>query len=130
KFAEAAELLEAAAADKSAEAKTRTAGSYRLAWCYLKLNKLDKAAARFAKIADDGGVEKEIGASAVLQAGLTYAQQSRWESAEKYLSALAQKYPEDAQAPIAMLKLGEVQAERSEYEASAHTYEQFLRKYE
>jgi TolA-binding protein len=130
KFTEAAELLEAAAADKSAEAKTRTAGAYRLAWCYLKLGKLDKAAAAFAKIADDGGAVKEIGASAVLQAGLTYAQQSRWEPAEKYLSALVQKYPEDAQAPMAMLKLGEVQAERSEYEASAQTYQQFLRKYE
>jgi TolA-binding protein len=130
KFAEAAELLETAAGDKSAEAKTHSAGAYRLAWCYLKLNKLEKAATAFAKISDDGGTDKDIGASATLQAGLTYAQQSRWESSEKYLAALVQKFPEDPQAPIATLKLGEVQAERSEYEASAQTYEQFLRKHE
>jgi TolA-binding protein len=42
---------------------------------------------------------------------------------------MIEKYPGQKDAPVALLKLGEVQAERAEYEASEQTYQGFLEKY-
>jgi TolA-binding protein len=129
KFAEATELLKAAIDDKTTDAKAARAASYRLAWCQLKLGRLDEAAGAFAKLADDPQTEAEPAASSALQAGLAFAQRSRWDSARKYLELFTQKYPDNAQVPLALLKLGEVHAERSDYDASARAYETFLVKY-
>ena len=70
-----------------------------------------------------------MAASALLQAGIAYAADQKYENAEKSLKEMIEKYPAQKDAPVALLKLGEVQAERSEYDASEQTYKGFLEKY-
>src|SRR6185312_7963501 len=66
---------------------------------------------------------------ALLQAGLAFATDQKFENAEHALSEMIQKYPTQKDVSVAMLKLGEVQAEQSNYEASEHTYRDFLEKF-
>jgi TolA-binding protein len=129
KFDDAIPLLKAAIDDKTAEPKTAANAVYRLAWCQLKLTKLDDAAAAFAKLADEGKLDDELLATSARQAGLAYAQRGRWELAQKYLELFAQKHADNAQLPAVLLKLGEVQAERSDYDGSGRTFESFLTKF-
>lgn len=129
KFQEAAGLLEQVVADKAADQKILTVASYRLGWCYEELKDSPKAAAVFAAYTQKGGGTDEMNASALVQAGLAFAQDQKYDKAEKSLAQMLSKYPNQKDAPVAMLKLGEVQAEQNEYDASQHTYRDFLDKY-
>lgn len=129
KYDEAAQLLEQVVGDKSAEPKVLAAAEYRLGWCYEKLNKPDKAAAVYAAYTHKGGGSDEMNASALLHAGLSYASEQKYDKAEQALSDVLAKYPNQKDAPVAMLRLGEVQAEQQKYDASARTYSEFLDKY-
>ena len=129
KFDESAALLEQVVADKSADPKIVGAADYRLGWCYQQLKRPQQAAAVFAAYTQKGGGNDEMLASALVQAGLSYAADGRYDKAEESLAQMIQKFPNQKDAPVAMLKLGEVQAEQNEYDASARTCGEFLQKY-
>ena len=103
--------------------------SYRLGWCYQELKKPAKAATAFAAYGRKGGGSDEMNASALLQAGLAYALDQRYDKSEQALSEMLGKYPNHKDAAVAMLKLGEVRAEQNNYDASERTYREFLQKY-
>ncbi len=129
KYDEAAALLEAVVADKKdIDPATAAAASYRLGWCYEKLDRPEKAAAVFAAYAKDAP-QSDLAASALLQAGLAYAGQGKLDEAEKSLAGMLAKYPKHDQAPIALLRLGEVQADQEKFDASLATNEAFVRKH-
>jgi TolA-binding protein len=131
KFDQAVELLEAVIADDgAADAKLRAAAHYRLGWCYQKLGKPAKAAEAFAKYdPKQAGGSDEVAASALLQAGLAYAEQGKFDAAERSLAAMLERHPNNPQAALAMLRLGEVQAEQGKYEPSGQTYRAFLKRF-
>jgi TolA-binding protein len=130
KYDQAVELLEAVVADASADPKLLSSANYRLGWCYQKLNKADKAAAAFSKFDPTrGGASEDVAASALLQAGLAYAEEGKFDDAEKSLAAMIKSHPKNTQLSSALLRLGEVQAEQGKYDASAQTYATFLQKY-
>jgi TolA-binding protein len=128
RYDEAVTLLEQVVGDKNADAKVVALAEYRLGWCYQALKKPDKAAVAFAAYQKNGGGSDEMAASALLQAGIAYAADQKFENAEKCLGEMIQKFPGQKDAPVALLKLGEVQAERSEFDASEQTYRGFLEK--
>src|SRR5205823_5867460 len=130
---------DAAGAVLASLAMEPTAGDavlYELAWSQRTLKQLPEAQKTYRRLLHDHPAGKLAAASRVELAELLYAdekfadaQRGGWESAQKYLALFTQKYPEHAQLPIALLKLGEVQAERSDYAASAQTYETFLARF-
>jgi len=129
KFQEAAGLLEQVVSEKSVDPKILSVANYRLGWCYEELKDPQKAAAVFAAYTQKGGGTDEMNASALVQAGLAFAQDQKFDKAEQALSQMLQKYPNQKDASVAMLKLGEVQAEQNEFEPSQRTYRDFLDKY-
>jgi TolA-binding protein len=129
RYGEAATLLEQVVGDKSADGKVVALAEYRLGWCYQELKKPDKAAAAFAAYPRQGGGSEDMASSALLQVGLAYAADQKYQNAEHALAEMIQKYPGQKDASVAMLKLGEVQAEQGNYEASERTYRGFLDKY-
>jgi TolA-binding protein len=60
---------------------------------------------------------------------LAYAEQKQFDQAESSLAAMVRQHPKNAQLSIALLRLGEVQAELGKYDASAQTYSMFLQKF-
>lgn len=130
RYDDAVTLLEQVVGDKNADAKVAALAEYRLGWCYQSLKKPDKAAAAFAAYQKQGGGIEEIAASALLQGGIAYAADQKFENAERCLSEMIQKYPGQKDVAVAMLKLGEVQAEQQKYEPSEQTYRTFLEKFE
>ena len=129
KYSEAAELLEAVTADKSAEPKVVSIAAYKLGWCYEKLGKSDRAAIVFSNFAATNGGDPELTPSALLEAGMASADQGKFEQAEKSLADLLKKFPDYKQAPVALLRLGEAQAEQQEFDPSAKTYQAYLDKF-
>lgn len=128
KYPDAAALLEAAVADKTADPKVLAAAAYRLGWCYEKLGKPEKAAEIFTAFVQQHP-EDELSASAGLQAGIAYAEQGKFDKAELSLAGMLKKFPQYNQAPVAFLKLGEAQAELNEFDASGQTYTTFLERF-
>jgi TolA-binding protein len=126
KYDEAAVLLEKVVASAAADPKVLAVADYRLGLCYEKLSKPDKAAAMFAAYHEKGGGNDEIEASSLVHAGLAYADDGKFDKAEQSLSEMLKKYPTHKDAPVAMLKLGEVQAEQQNYDGSNRTFAQFL----
>ena len=129
KYQEAADLLEAVTADKSADPKVSAIAAYKLGWCYEKLNKPDKAADLFAAFAAAHGDDAELAPSALLESGSASAENGRFDSAEKSLAQLVNKFPDYKQVPVALLKLGEAQAEQQKFDNSAKTYQRYLDQY-
>jgi len=129
KYEDAAQFLEQAAGDRSADAKTVAIASYYLGLCYEKLNKPDKAAAALAAYTEKGGGTDDMNASALLEQGMSLASARESERAAQALSQMLQKYPSYKDAPVAMIKLGQVQADMNGYDPSAQTYRQFLDRY-
>jgi TolA-binding protein len=130
KYDQAVELLEAVVANEAAEPKLKAAAYYRLGWCYQKLSKPAKAAEAFAKYdPKQAGGNEEVAASALLQAGLAYAEQGKLDAAERSLASMLEQHPKNPQAALAMLRLGEVQAEEGKYEQSRQTYGVFLKQF-
>ncbi len=127
-YDQAAPLLEAVTSDASADDKIKSSASYRLAWCYQKLNKPDKASAIFTEFAGKYPDDPQAPA-ALLQAGIAQADAGTLDIAEKNLSTLLSKYPDHKDAPIAMLKLGEVQAGQNNFDGSLKTNQAFIEKY-
>ena len=127
-YEEAAKLLEAVVDDASADAKTRAAATYRLGWCYEKLNQPAKSAATFLKFAE-ANPDDPLAASALLQAGLSLASQGKYPESASALSRMLQRFGQHEQASVALLKLGEVQAEMGDHAASLKSFTDFLQKY-
>lgn len=125
KHAEAAELLEAVVADKAADPKTLTAATYRLGWCYDKLDQPGKAATVFADFAAKHP-DDPLAASALLQAGVSASEEGKFDVAIKSLSDMLAKFPKHEQAAVAQLKLAEAQAEVGEFAASQQSFAAFL----
>lgn len=128
KYEDAAQFLGQAVADKSADAKTVAIAEYYLGLCYEKLNKPDKAAAALAAYTLKGGATDDMNASALLEQGLSLASAKDSEKAAQALSQMLQKYPTYKDAQVAMIKLGQVQADMNSFDASAQTYRLFLEK--
>jgi TolA-binding protein len=129
RYDDAAALLERVTGDKTAEAKIVSMANYRLGWCYQELKKSAKAAAAFAAFSQNAQGSDEMKASALVQAGLAYAIDQRYDKAEQVLSEMLTRFPGQKDAAVAMLKLGEVQAEQNNYDGSERTYREFLQKY-
>jgi TolA-binding protein len=127
-YAEAAALLEKVAAEKAADAATRSAALYRMGLCYQKLARHAQAGEAFARFAaefpDDGNTP-----SALYLAGTCYAADENWADARKHLAALVAKFPKDELDNVAHLRLGEVQAQAGQHDDAAKTYADFLKKY-
>lgn len=128
KFAPAAALLEKVVADKGADPKTLSAAQYRLGWCHVRGNQLDKAAAVFAALAA-GQPAGEFAPSALYQAGEAYARLAKFPEAQQHFSALLSKHPKHDLARVALLKLGEVLNAAGGYDKSAAAYDGFLKQY-
>jgi TolA-binding protein len=128
-YDDASKLLEQAVGDKDAEQKIVSMANYRLGWCYQELKQPGKAAAAFSAYSQKPDGPDEMNASALVQAGLAYAQDQHYDKAEQALARMLEKYPNQKDAPVAMLKLGEVQAQQNNYDGSERTYRQFLEKY-
>ncbi|CAA9375982.1 MAG: hypothetical protein AVDCRST_MAG64-304 [uncultured Phycisphaerae bacterium] len=122
---EAAELLEAVVSAKDVDPKTLTAATYRLGWCYDKLDQPGKAATVFADFAAKHP-DDPLAASALLQAGAAASKEGKFDVAAKSLAAMLAKFPKHEQAPVALLKLGEAQAEMNDFAASQQSYAAFL----
>lgn len=123
-FKEAASLIETALEDKSGDAKTLSAGRYRLGWCHAKLNEHAKAAEAFNAFIAANPKDALI-PSALYQAGMALRSGGKLDEAQKQFTALLAQHPKDELAPTALLRLGETQAEAGQYAASAKTYQQF-----
>jgi TolA-binding protein len=67
--------------------------------------------------------------SAMIQAALADADAGRDEQAQKELAAMLQQYPQHKDAPVAILKLADVQAAQNDFAGSQHTADTFLQKY-
>jgi TolA-binding protein len=129
KYEQAIQLLEAAIPSDGLDAKARSAAAYRLGWCYQKFGKPDRAAEAFARFDPKAGGDDELAASALLQSGLAYAEAGKLDKAEAALVRLLKDYPSNAQAPVTLLKLGEVQAEQQKYDESATTFGTYVHKH-
>jgi TolA-binding protein len=129
RYDDASKLLEQVVRDKAAEPKIVAMANYRIGWCYQELKQPAKAAAAFSAFSQHPDGPDEMRGSALVQAGLSYAQDQHFDKAEQALAQMLQKYPSQKDAPVAMLKLGEVQAEQQNYDGSERTYREFLDKY-
>ena len=124
----AAELIETALQDNSGDAKTLTAGRYRLGWCYAKLNEHAKAAAAFGAFIAASPKDSLV-TSALYQSGMALRSAGNLAEAQKQFAALITQFPKDELASTAMLRLGETQAEAGQYAESAKSYQQFADGY-
>jgi TolA-binding protein len=129
KYDQAAAILEKVVAAKIDDPKLAARANYRLGSCYEKLNQPEKAAAIFASYSQKPGGTDDMNASALVHAGLAFASDGKFDKAEQSLSQMLEKYPNQPDAPVALLKLGEVQAEQQKFDASARSFQQFLEKY-
>ncbi|MEX2212872.1 MAG: tetratricopeptide repeat protein [Phycisphaeraceae bacterium] len=123
---EAAALLEAALADKTADAKTLAAGQFRLGWCYTKLNDHPKAAAAFSAYAAANPKDAQA-PTALYQAGMSYRETKKLSEAIAAFSTLVSQHPKDTLAAAAKLRLGETQADAAQWAPSAQAYQAFLK---
>ena len=129
KYADAVELLEPVVTGQKADPQVLSAAQYRLGWCYQKLNQPDKSAAMFAAYAKSGGGNDQMLASALLQSSLALATDGKYDQAEGPLVEMLKRYPQHEDAPVAMLKLGEIRAELQHFPESQASYAEFLEKY-
>jgi TolA-binding protein len=130
KYDQAATYLEKVTGASNVDPKILAVAQYRLGLCYEKLNKPDKAAAMFAAYKEKGtAAGDDVSASALVHAGLAYANDGHFDKAEQSLTEMLKQYPTHKDALIALLKLGEVQAELQNYAGSVDTFGQFLQKY-
>lgn len=130
KYDEAARLLAAAIDDKSARPQTVSAAAYRLGWCYEKLARTDLAAEAFRKfLAAPQGATDEMIVSAMYQSSVADASAAKFDEAQKSLKNLLAKYPSSPQAPIALLKLGDVQSDASDFPSALKTFTDYIARY-
>ena len=125
KYEEAALLLEKVGLDEALGEKNLGAARYRLGWCYVKLDKHDKAAAVFSELAARQP-DSDLCPSAHYQAGVAYALVGSYTQAEAQFAALLKSNAKHDLVPVAQLKLGEVQAQLRAYDRAAATYAAFL----
>lgn len=124
-YAEATELLGKVIGDGSADAKTVGLALYRLGACYEKLGEPGKAAATYKDFLERHG-DDELAAWAHYQAGVNLAKQEKLaEATEHFQRVLAGAAKAELQG-LALLKLGETQAQAGEFEASEKTYRRFI----
>ena len=127
-YAAAADLLQKALADAKADPKVLAAASYRLGWCYARLDRQDKAAEAFASFLARYG-KHELAPSAMYQAGLAYALAGKHRQAVQYFSRLLAAHPNHQLAEVAYLKLGEAHNAAGDFTRAAATFTTFLKKF-
>ncbi len=127
-YSQAAAMLWPLVSSGTGDKKVLAAAGYRLAWCYQKQNDFDKAAAAFRDFATRWPSD-ELAPSALLQAALADADAGRDADAEKELASMLKQFPQHKDAPIAMLKLAEVQAAEDDFDASLKTARDFITTY-
>jgi TolA-binding protein len=124
-FADAAQQLEKVVDAQGLDLKTLAVARYRLGSAYEKLKEPKKAAAAFARFVKDHP-DDELAPSAMYQAAEASIAAGRLTDAQQHLSQLVKKGAKGETATVAMLKLGEVQAELGDHAAAAQTYQDFL----
>ena len=127
-YKEAAELLVAVLADKSADAKTLSVSHYRLGWCYQKTGDTVNEAKTFADFA--GKYPKDAAAaSALYQAGSAYTKLNKWDLAAEQFGKLLTSFAKHELAAQSYIQLGQVQSEAGKFDESRKSYEAFLKKF-
>ena len=130
KYDEAADLLDSVVnKSKEADPKVIGAATYLLGWCYEKQNKPEQAADAFSRYAESKAADPDRAASALLQAGVSYVAANKLSDGIKSLRQMLEKFPQYKDAPVAMLKLGEAEADAGEFDAALKTHREFLDKY-
>jgi TolA-binding protein len=125
RYDEAAALLERVVGDASAEKELRSVAMYRLGWCYANTDRAEKAAEAFGRFAS-AYPKDALAPSALYQAASACAAAGKLAAARKHLESLLKHHPRHGLSAVSRLKLGEVQAEAGDYDASGATYSAFL----
>lgn len=127
-YEKASHLLRDVVADKTGEPKTVSVALYRLGSCYEKLNRPADATQMYtdflASHKDD-----ELAAWAHYQAGVNLARQRKWADAKTHFQQALGGKAKGELAAVSLLRLGEMQAELGEFDASEATYRQFIEKF-
>jgi TolA-binding protein len=126
--AEAAQHLEKVVDAEGLDAKTLAVARYRLASAYEKLKEWKKAGAAFGRFVKDHP-DDELAPSALFQAAEASIAAGRLTDAQQHLLLLVKKNAKSETTSVAMLKLGEVQAELGDHDAAGRTYQEFLDKF-
>ena len=124
-YKEAAELLTAVLADKTADPKTLSVSHYRLGWCYQKTGDTANEAKTFSEFAAKYPKDPAA-ASAMYQAGAAYTKLSKWDLAAGQFSALLKAFPKHELAPQSYIQLGQVQGEAGKFDEARASYQAFL----
>ncbi len=127
-YKEAAELLTAVLADKSADAKTLSVSHYRLGWCYQKTADSVNEAKTFAGFASKYPKDPAA-ASALYQAGSAYTKLGKWDLAIGQFTALLTSFATHELAAQSYIQLGQVQSEAGKFAESQKSYQGFLTKF-
>jgi TolA-binding protein len=127
-YKEAAELLVAVLADKSADAKTLLVSHYRLGWCYQKTGDSVNEAKTFADYAAKYPKDATT-ASALYQAGSAYTKLGKWELAAGQFTTLLTSFAKHDLAAQSYIQLGQVQSESAKFAAAQKSYQGFLAKF-
>jgi cellulose synthase operon protein C len=126
-YKEAAELLTAVLADKSADAKTMSVSHYRLGWCYQKTGDTVNEAKIFADFATKYPKDPAA-ASALYQAGAAYTKLSKWDLAAGQFETLLKSFAKHELAPQSYIQLAQVQSQAGKLDESRKSYQAFLEK--
>jgi TolA-binding protein len=129
KYADAASLLERVIDDKRADERTIAVAIYRLGASYEKLNEPAKAAAMF-KTFLASRENDDLAGWANYQAGVNLARLNQLPEAIRHFRSAVQGNPPAELASLALLKLGETQAQAGDFAGSAKTYEQFVQRFD
>ncbi len=127
-YTQAAAMLWPVVDGRKGDPKVLAAAGYRLGWCYQKLGDFDKAATCFRDFAASFP-QDEMAPSAMLQSAMADADAGRDDQAQAELVAMLKAYPHHKDAPVAILKLADVQAAQGDFAASLQTAQAFLTKY-
>jgi len=127
-YKEAAELLVAVLADKSADAKTLLVSHYRLGWCYQNTGDSVNEAKTFADFATKYPKDATT-ASALYQAGSAYTKLGKWDLAAVQFTKLLTSFAKHELAAQSHIQLGKVQAQAAKYDESRKSYQGFLAKF-
>ena len=127
-YKEAAQLLVAVLADKSADAKTLSVSHYRLGWCYQKTGDSVNEAKTFADFAVKYPKDPAT-PSALYQAGSAQTKLSKWDLAAEQFSKLLTSFATHELAAQSYIQLGQVQSEAAKFDESQKSYQGFLTKF-
>jgi len=127
-YAEAAGLLEAVLADKSADAVLLAPAGYQLGCCYQKQGEDVKTAAAMGAFVAKHPKHENV-PSALYVAGVAQANLKMYDKAIEHFKALVRGYPQHALLANGLIMLGQVQNESQRFADAAETFGAYLAKF-